>query len=80
MIDKKNDTYAQRELLGGLVRTLENEHHLMETLVKDEATRAILELQREMLEPKCPEMEEECRLGLGKQLDCLVLLLLQLQK
>lgn len=49
-----------------LVRTLEQEHHLMETLVKDEATRAILELQREMLEPKSIEMEEDCRLGLGE--------------
>lgn len=58
--------FAQREILGVLVRTIENEHELMETVIKDEATKAILEIQREMQEPKCKEMEDDCLLGLGE--------------
>lgn len=66
MRDQGPDPSAQREILGVLVRTIENEHHLMDTLVKDDATKAILDIQSELKEPPCKETYENCRLGLGE--------------
>jgi hypothetical protein len=63
--DKKDDVLAQREILGVLVRAIESDNDLMETAVKDEATRLLLELVRELKEP-CEEIEQNCRIGLGE--------------
>lgn len=49
-----------------LVRTIENESQTMETLVKDEAVNAILEVQQDVKEQTCPIIEDDCRLGLGE--------------
>lgn len=38
----------------------------METLVKDEAVGAILEVQQDVREQLCPIIEDDCRLGLGE--------------
>lgn len=38
----------------------------METLVKDEAVNAILEVQHDVKELDCPIVEDDCRLGLGE--------------
>lgn len=51
--------------MGVVVRTIEDEHALMDPVVKDEATKLILELQRELKQP-CDELEENYRLALGK--------------
>lgn len=64
--DKRKDINAQREILSVLVRTIENEHQTMETLVKDEAVIAILEVQQDTREQHCPIIEDDCRLGLGE--------------
>lgn len=63
---------VQNEVLGVLVRTIEEEHSFMEVAVKDEAARAILEIQNEISGPRVvnfapsyKEIEENCRLGLG---------------
>lgn len=70
--DKKNDMSVQNEVLGVLVRTIEEEHSFMEVAVKDAAARAILEIQNELngprivnFAPSYKEIEENCRLGLG---------------
>jgi hypothetical protein len=66
--DKKDDVNVQREILGVLVRTLEEDHHLIDDLIKEDATKLIVDLQKSF-EGKCSEIEETCRLGLGKLVD-----------
>jgi hypothetical protein len=68
--DKKDDIVSQREILGVVVRTIEDDHHLMEPAIKEEAIKLILELQRELKQP-CSELEDNYRLALGKQIDAL---------
>lgn len=54
----------QREILGVLVRTLEEDHTFIDDLVKEEALKSILEVQKNY-EFKCNEIAENCRLGLA---------------
>ena len=65
--DQKPDIAAQREILGVLVRTIEDEGHLMEAFIKDEAVNVILELQQALkdFEGTCPELQADCRMGLA---------------
>lgn len=66
--DNRQDINAQHEVLGVLVKTIESEYHLMENLVKEEAVNVILEVQQNIkdVEGTCPELEGNCRMGLGK--------------
>jgi hypothetical protein len=57
---------VQREILGVLVRTIEEEHELMDDIVKEDATKLLVDIQKKIQEPKCNETEENCRLGLGE--------------
>lgn len=61
--DKKDDIDVQREILGVLVRTLEEDHHIIEDDIKEDATKLIVEIQKNY-ETKCNEIEETCRVGL----------------
>lgn len=67
--DQRQDLLVQKEILDVLVKTIENERHLMETIVKDECRDVIIEVQRAVkeFEGNYPEIEAECRFGLGEK-------------
>lgn len=64
--DQKHDALATREVLGVLVRTIENEYQVMENLIKDDAISLLVELQQDLHDHQCPDIEGNCRMGLGE--------------
>lgn len=64
--EKRNDLNEQRQLLEVLVRTLENERQQMDPLVQEMASNLLQDTLGETKEVRCNEIDENCRLGLGK--------------
>lgn len=64
---------TQREVLGVLVSTIEEDHHLMDEIVKEDAIKLLVELQNSIPEQTCEKIESDCRLGLCDFLLCISL-------
>ncbi|CRL07781.1 CLUMA_CG020735, isoform A [Clunio marinus] len=62
--DKKHDLMTQQEILGVLVKKIENDRHVMDFITTNETIKLLLEPERDLMEP-CKEIEENCRLGLA---------------
>lgn len=56
------------ESLKNLVTIIENEHHLMDPMVIQDATRTILEIEANNLYNTNDDIMDHCNFGLGKPL------------